>query len=60
MGRAGRCHDCGVVLQIGGLLRYPQHGARLTDIASIDGVPNFFYWAHTDDGLTQAHLESRR
>jgi len=52
------CHHCLVVLQIGARLRYPQHGSRPTDRSTLDDLPNFFYWTHTRDGLSQAQLES--
>jgi hypothetical protein len=48
-----------VVLQTNQLLKYPRR--RRDDpppVESIDGLPNFFYWTHTDDGHGQAQLES--
>ena len=47
-----------MVLQINRQLKYPRHGLRSTDVETIDGLPNFFFWTHTDDGLAQAQLES--
>ena len=52
----GPWQDVGVVLQINQPLRYPQPASA--NVATIDELPNFYYWTHTDDGLGQAQLEA--
>jgi len=47
-----------VVLQINHSLKYPPHGSRTPEVETFKGLPNFFYWTHTDDGRTQAQLDS--
>jgi hypothetical protein len=47
-----------VALRINGTLKYPAHGSRSALVETIDGLPNFFAATFTDDGHTQAQLES--
>ena len=47
-----------MALRINGTLKYPAHGSRSALVETIDGLPNFFAATFTDDGHTQAQLES--
>lgn len=49
-----------MALRIHQTFKYPinRKGSRPTDVEIIDGLPNFFAFTFTDDGKTQAQLES--